>query len=213
MSDFIPIMLRIAGKACLVVGAGEIALKRAQSLHDAAASLTVVSPHFTEGFDTLDKVHRIQRPFQEQDVYGMTLVIAATDDAAVNRSVGAACTKRSTLFNLADAPEESQFRMPAVFERGDLSVAISTGGASPAYAARLCDEMKSLLPHEVEVFLEFLRKAREAGRHSIQDIHQRKRLANFLASAAGYAQFQALAADERDSWLATLLTEGTLSDA
>ncbi len=144
-----PVFLKLENKLCVVVGAGRVAERRVRGLCDASARVRVVGVTATEGILKLadeGAIHLCQRAFEPSDLDGSALVIAATDRADVNRAVQAAAKCRGILFCGADRHTDSDFIVPAVVQRGDLQVAISTGGKSPAYAA--------LLRREIEAFLE-----------------------------------------------------------
>ena len=144
-----PVFLNLEDKLCVVVGAGRVAERRVRGLCNARALIRVVGITATEGILKLadeDAIHLYQRAFEPGDLDGSALVIAATDHADVNREVQAAAKCRGILFCGADRHTDSDFIVPAVVRRGDLQVAISTGGNSPAYAV--------LLRREIEAFLE-----------------------------------------------------------
>ena len=144
-----PVFLKLEDKLCVVVGAGRVAERRVRGLCDAGAQVRVVGITATEGILQLadeGAIHLCQRAFEPGDLDGSVLVIAATDQADVNRAVQAAAKCREILFCGADRHTESDFIVPAVVRRGDLQVSISTGGNSPAYAA--------LLRREIEAFLD-----------------------------------------------------------
>ena len=144
-----PVFLNLEDKLCVVVGAGRVAERRVRGLCNASARVRVVGITATEGILKLadeDAIHLYQRAFEPGDLDGSALVIAATDHAGVNREVQAAAKCRGILFCGADRHTDSDFIVPAVVRRGDLQVAISTGGNSPAYAV--------LLRREIEAFLE-----------------------------------------------------------
>ncbi len=144
-----PVFLKLEGRLCVVIGAGRIAERRVRGLCDARARVRVVGVTATEGILKLadeGAIHLYQRAFEPSDLDGSTLVIAATDRAGVNRAVQTAAKCRGILFCGADRHTDSDFIVPAVVQRGDLQMAISTGGKSPAYAA--------LLRREIEAFLE-----------------------------------------------------------
>ena len=144
-----PVFLNLEDKLCVVVGAGRVAERRVRGLCNARARVRVVGITATEGILKLadeDAIHLYQRAFEPGDLDGSALVIAATDHAGVNRAVQATAKCRGILFCGADRHTDSDFIVPAVVRRGDLQVAISTGGNSPAYAV--------LLRREIEAFLE-----------------------------------------------------------
>ena len=142
-----PVFLKLEDKLCVVVGAGRVAERRVRGLCDANARVRVVGVTATEGILKLadeGAIHLCQRAFEPSDLDGSALVIAATDRAGVNRAVQAAAKCRGILFCGADRHTDSDFIVPAVVQRGDLQVAISTGGKSPVYTA--------LLRREIEAF-------------------------------------------------------------
>lgn len=130
-----PIFLDIKGKLAVVVGGGKVGLRKARRLVAAGARVRVVSPRFDAGFAELD-VERVEREYREGDLAGAVLVFAATDCRTVNRAVGEHARAMGVQANVADAPEECGFIVPAVAEADGLQVAISTGGADPRRAAR-----------------------------------------------------------------------------
>ena len=144
-----PVFLKVEDKLCVVVGAGRVAERRVRGLCDAKAQVRVVGITATEGILKLadeGAIHLYQRAFESSDLDGSALVIAATDHIDVNRAVQVAAKCRGILFCGTDPHTDSDFIVPAVVRRGDLQVAISTGGKSPAYAA--------LLRREIEAFLD-----------------------------------------------------------
>jgi precorrin-2 dehydrogenase/sirohydrochlorin ferrochelatase len=125
--------LDLEGVECLVVGGGSVGLEKARGLLDAGARVTVVAPRIDSAFECLPVVLR-RREFEEDDVEGRRLVIAATSDASVNEAVFAAAEERNLFCNVADVPELCSFILPAVHREGPIAIAVSTGGASPALA-------------------------------------------------------------------------------
>jgi siroheme synthase-like protein len=146
-----PLFLDIRGKRVLVVGGGRVALRKAKGVLDAGARVVAVAPEFAAEFADLD-VKRLEREFEDDDVEGAALVFAATDSREVNRRVGEAAAARGIVANIADAPEECGFIVPARVEHEGLTVAVSTGGADPSRAAkmkkRLEQWLKSSCDHE-----------------------------------------------------------------
>ena len=142
---YYPLMLKVKGEACLVVGGGAIALQKARALRRAGADVTAVSPSFSPAFQRLP-VRRLRRRFRAGDVAGRILVIAATDSPDVNRAVSAACVARGIPVNVVDVPELCSFIVPSIIRRGPVVVAISTGGQSPSLAKALRRQIESILP-------------------------------------------------------------------
>jgi len=145
---YYPLMLKVKGEPCLVVGGGPVALQKARALRRAGADVTVVSPDFTRAFLRL-RTRRLRRRFRTGDVAGRVLVIAATDDPKVNRAVSAACRKRTIPVNVVDVPELCSFIVPSILRRGPVVVAISTGGQSPSLAKALRRKLEAVLPPSI----------------------------------------------------------------
>jgi len=137
---YFSICLDLSAKVCIVIGGGKVAERKVQSLLACGATITVVSPDLTAGLEDLatrEKINLIQRPYQEGDLLGAFLVIAATDDPQVQQQVHEEALRRNLLLNVADVPELCNFILPATLRRGDLAIAVSTGGRSPALARRI----------------------------------------------------------------------------
>lgn len=183
---FIPIFLQVEGKRCLVVGGGEVALRKVQPLIDAGASVTVISPQVTADLASLAESGRIsllRRSYRTGDMRGYQLVYAATDDREVQRRLFEESRTLNILINVADAPEFCSFIVPSVIRRGRLQVAISTEGASPATARLLRQRMEHWLGDEIEVLLEVMAAARAWLKSHEMDADARARKLNALAAS------------------------------
>ena len=145
---YYPLMLKVKGEPCLVVGGGSVALQKARALRKAGADVTAVSPAFTPAFERL-KVRRIRRPFRTGDVARRILVIAATDSPKVNRAVFSACRKRGIPVNVVDVPELCSFIVPSILRRGPVVIAVSTSGESPSLAKQLRRRLDAILPRSL----------------------------------------------------------------
>ena len=141
---YYPLMLKVKGEPCLVVGGGTVALQKARALRRAGADVTAVSPEFSPAFEKLS-IRRIRRRFRASDVRGQVLVIAGTDSPAVNRAVSAACRRRAIPVNVVDVPELCSFIVPSILRRGPVLIAVSTGGQSPPLAKALRRHLEALL--------------------------------------------------------------------
>ena len=158
MPDY-PVMMRLRGRRCVVVGAGPVGVRKANTLLAAGAVVVLVDPRL-ESLSVPDAVEKRPRDFTEKDLEGAALAFAATGSTEVNRSVAAAARRRGIPVNLADDAEESDFIVPASFRSGGLTVAVATGGSSPALAALVRDEIEKILPGEWAIFLEIAAKLR-----------------------------------------------------
>jgi precorrin-2 dehydrogenase/sirohydrochlorin ferrochelatase len=139
--------LDLRGRECLVVGGGRVATEKVRGLLAAGASVTVVAPDVDGELDALE-VRIVRRPFLRSDVVARFLVIAATNRRAVNAAVSEAAAELSTLCNVADDPELCSFILPAVTRHDPIVVAVSSGGASPALAKRIRDDIARLIGPE-----------------------------------------------------------------
>jgi precorrin-2 dehydrogenase / sirohydrochlorin ferrochelatase len=132
--------LDLEDRRCLVVGGGSVGLEKTRGLLDCGAVVTVVAPEIEPDLQLLPVRWRRKR-YESADLEGSFLVVAATPDRAVNRRVFVDAEARSLLCNVVDDPELCSFILPAVHRRDPIAVAVSTGGASPALAKRLRDEL------------------------------------------------------------------------
>jgi precorrin-2 dehydrogenase/sirohydrochlorin ferrochelatase len=176
---FYPIYLNLDGKRVVVVGGGEVAERKIESLLDTRASINVVSPEVTARILMLASERRVElhrRPYLPGDCSGATLVLSATDDDATNRSVFEEARKAGVLVNTADQPALCDFIMPAVVRRGDIAIAISTSGTSPGLAARLRHKIERLIGPEYGRLAQLLSEARPLIRRRIPEQADRKLL-------------------------------------
>lgn len=132
----------------LVIGGGNVAVRKAVALLDAGAVVTAISPKFHEEFYTLSQnsaLTLVERPYQPGDLEGAFLVVSATDSTQVNYQVYQEALQRGCLVNVVDDPQHSNFIVPAVVRRGEVAAAVTTGGASPALARRLREGLEDWL--------------------------------------------------------------------
>ena len=152
MSAFLfPVMLDLEGRECLVVGAGVVAARKVAGLLDAGARVTVVSPVLAPAVLDIARDGRLRwwpREYAKGDVTGFALVMVATADEAVNALVAAEARERSIWVNCADDPARCDFILPSVLRRGELQIAVSTGGRSPALAREIRRRLEGLFGPE-----------------------------------------------------------------
>ena len=155
-----PIFLKLTGRPCLVIGAGSLAESKIASLRAAEATVTIIAPEASSAIAEMaasGEVTWFQREYQAGDVGEATfLVVTATNVPAVNRAVYVEATSKSILCNAVDDPPYCDFYFPSIVKRGDLQIAISTAGASPALAQRLRKELNAALPADLGLWLEEL---------------------------------------------------------
>lgn len=157
-----PVNLIVAGRPCLVVGGGEVAARKVDGLRSGGARVTVVAPRMCDTIRRRSELTLEYRPYQPGDLDGYWLAVAATDDAAVNQAVFIEGEGRRIWVNGADDPDHCSFTLPSVVRRGSISVAISTGGRSPALAAWLRRRLSDEMGPEYEVLLDLLSSERRA---------------------------------------------------
>ena len=155
-----PVNLVLDGRRCLVVGGGKVALRKAEGLLACGGRVTVVAPRVDPALRSLD-VAVEEREWRPGDLDGMWLAIAATDSPAVNGAVYAEGQRRGVWVNGADDPANCSFTLPSVVRRGDLQVAVSTGGRSPALASWLRRRLETEIGPEYEALLELLATERD----------------------------------------------------
>lgn len=160
---YYPVGLNIQDRNCLVVGGGKVGARKAATLARCGARVKVVSPCFDGTlWDPLgSKVELVLKEYQCQDLRGMFLVVCATDNRQLNRTIGEQAKQADILFNGADLPELSDFIVPAVVERGDLTIAVSTSGNSPAFAKKIKHELEGCFGPEYDLFLSLMGRIRQ----------------------------------------------------
>ena len=149
----------LEGRSVLVVGAGRVAHEKVSGLLDCGAVVTVVAPEIAPDVAALP-VELVRRTYRSSDLAGRYLVVAATADTDVNRRVFADAEARALLCNVVDVPELCSFILPALLRADPITVAVSTGGASPALAQRLRDEIAQVVRPEHAALAVRLRELR-----------------------------------------------------
>jgi|CXWK01.1.fsa_nt_gi siroheme synthase-like protein len=168
IDDGYAVVLRLRGRRVVVVGGGTIALRKVRGLLDAGAAVTVVAPLILDELRDLDSVALKERPYRSSDCDNAWLVVVATDDPAIQRTVTRDAGRRRIFVNSVDEPDLCSFILPAIARHGPVIVAVSTQGRSPSLAARLRDRLASALPDGLELLAESLastrRQIRDEGR-------------------------------------------------
>ena len=179
-----PLFLKLDGKRCVVAGAGAVAAEKIVSLLRCGARVVVVAPEAAPEVKSLSEAGRIewrQRRFEPNDLSGTCIAIAATSDREVNRSVFEEASRRSILANAVDDPPLCDFFCASIVERGDLQIAISTAGKSPALAQRLRREIDAQLPPGLGQWLDDLGSLRREILSTMPAGEPRKALLHRLA--------------------------------
>ena len=175
--------LDLRRRDCLVVGGGRVATEKAHGLLDCEANVVVVAPRIDDELRRLP-VRIERRAFRPSDVDGRFLVIAATNDRAVNQSVSAEASARATLCNVADNPELCSFILPAIVRRDPILVGVSTGGASPALAQRIRADVADLIRPEHAALADRLAALRPWAKRELASYEDRRDFFQALVSEA-----------------------------
>lgn len=159
-----PVSLELGGRRCVVLGGGRVAEHKVLALLDAGADVTVVAPAATDALQALagqERITLVPRAYERGDLRGAFLAIAATDSPAENAAAFAEAEAERVLFNAVDDVAHCHFAAPSILRRGDLTVAVSTGGRAPALAKRLREHLSGLLGPEYAAVVELLAGARQ----------------------------------------------------
>ncbi|MDE0422248.1 MAG: siroheme synthase CysG [Gammaproteobacteria bacterium] len=174
----LPLALKLANQPCLVVGGGEVAWRKIQTLLGSGARIVVVATFVSEEVREQCiaagiRVH--ERPFRDDDVAGQILVVAATGDPAVNAGVQRACEEHRVLVNCVDDAEHSTAQFPAIVNRGPITVGISTQGTSPTLGRRLREQIEALLPDSLGPLATYLGGRRERVKEALPASNTRQK--------------------------------------
>lgn len=179
---YYPIFLDVKDRVCLVVGGGKVGARKAMGLEHAGARVRVVSKRFSHELEAGGK-KRIQlycRAYEKSDLKNIFLVFAATENAQLNQIIQKDAEKENILCNLADAPEQSDFILPSIVERGDLLCAVSTSGSSPALAKKIRKDLESMFGPEYALFLVLMGNIRKKLLEQGHDPDTHKKIFNTL---------------------------------
>ena len=164
---YFPVFLDVRRKKCVVIGGGQIAFRKIRTLLDCGASVTVISPVFHPDLSELPNKKSIQvirRSYKSGDLKGAFIVIAATGTKETNRKVAKEAGRVGALVNVVDDPEPSDFIVPSLLRRGDLAIAISTGGMSPALARKIRTRLEDSFGEEYALLVSLVEEVRSTLR-------------------------------------------------
>ena len=176
--ELLPIFLSVRGRKCLVVGGGEVALRKASLLNRAGARVQLVAPEFSRALQELassDEVELLQSEFSADHLDGAVLVVAATDDLVVNRRVSELARELNLPVNVVDQPELCSFIMPAIVDRSPIVIAISSGGSSPVLTRHLKELNEIAVPGRINNLAQLLRSYRKVVKTQIRSFSDRIR--------------------------------------
>jgi precorrin-2 dehydrogenase/sirohydrochlorin ferrochelatase len=156
---YYPVFLDIKDKKCVIVGGGEVAARKAERLLDCGAKVVVISPKLTPELAALkDKnlISHITAEYSGDLIDKAALIVGATDDEKTNARISSDARGKGIPVNIVDDPQKCDFILPALVQRGDLAIAVGTGGKSPALARHLREELEATYGSEYEIFLNVL---------------------------------------------------------
>ena len=178
---YFPINLDVRGRDVLVIGGGRVALRKVEGLVACGARVTVVSPAFCDELASMEAIRRVEREYREGDMRGACLVVSAANSQAANEAASEHASKAGIPVNVVDQPELCTFTVPAVLSRGDLLIAISTSGASPALAGRIRRMLAEQIGPEYARHLDLLREMRPLVKASALSVDDRGKLLKRMA--------------------------------
>jgi precorrin-2 dehydrogenase/sirohydrochlorin ferrochelatase len=194
MAALFPMFLKLEGCKCVVVGAGRIATQKLESLLDCGANVQIIAPEAGAEIQELARTGSViwtQAEFRAEHLAGAALVIAATGNPVVNEQVYRAAHERGVLCNSVDEPERCDFYYPAVVRRGDLQIAISTAGKSPALAQRIRKELEAQFDSSYITWLNWLGTVRELFFRREVEPELRKQTLHRIAGRTVFERFSA----------------------
>lgn len=210
MSAYYPIMLNLTGKKVVVIGGGVVAARKIGTLLEANAEITVVSPKLHEkiipAFDD-NLINWKRKFFEPADLADAFLIIAATNQAAINLQVYEN-TSNHQLINVVDQPDLSSFIVPASFRRDKLTVAVSTSGAMPGLSRKIKQELAVQYNETYEEYLHFLEQARQRVLQEIVDPNKKRKLLHSLLQPIFLELTQQAQYVEREAAFNELLNKG-----
>ena len=192
-ASLFPMFLKLEGRNCLVLGAGSVGEQKIRSLLDCGAQIRVVAPVASGAVQEWAKhgsLTWLQRSFEVSDLDGVFLVVAATSDVEVNHAIYREARAREILCNVVDDPPHCDFYYPAIVRRGQLQIAISTAGLSPALAQRIRKQLEEEFPPAYASWLEQLGSRREALFAAGGDPEMRRQLLHRLATREAFTEFE-----------------------
>lgn len=175
---YYPVFLDLAGKRCIIVGGGPVAERKCISLIKSGALITVIAPEITKrlrSYKDKSAIKHIARAYRKGDIATAHLVISATGSAETNRRVAKDAESLHRLVNVVDTPDLCNFIVPSVFRRGMLSIAVSTGGVSPAFAKEIRKDLEKIYGRDMAEKLKVAGKMRETAKKEIAGKKERER--------------------------------------
>lgn len=184
---YFPLFVEIENQKCVVIGGGRVAERKVRQLLEFGGAVTVIAPEMTAQILTWERAGRLaacKRPFEDSDIEGAALVVAATDQPAVHERIASLCRNRKIPVNVVDVKELCTFFFPAMIKREEVVVAVSTGGTSPALAAKLKRELEDGVPEAYGRASVMMGEYRDYIINKVSDISNRKSIFQVLLERA-----------------------------
>ena len=175
---YYPIFLDIEDRPVVIIGGGNVCARKAETMMNYGARVTIVSPEFTEEIEQWgrDGVLQLRRKtYEDADLEGANIVIASTDDQSVNEQIAADCRRRRIPVNVVDVTPLCEFIVPAIIDKGSVTLAVSTGGKSPALARTLKEDLQRMIGPEYAEVNDALGTLRESAKRVLPTDVDRKR--------------------------------------
>ncbi|MBT2696077.1 NAD(P)-binding protein [Bacillus sp. ISL-40] len=185
MNSGYPVILRLEGKTVVIVGGGKVAERKVTGLLGTGAEIVIVSPEATDEIQGLHREGKIvwkQKPFSDGDIKDAFMIFAATNNLEKNQLIRSSAAPHQ-LVTIADDPDRSNFHVPAHFQRGLLSIAVSTGGASPTLASKIREQLEEQFDDSYEGYLEFLFSKRRWILKEVENASLKRKLLKTIVSS------------------------------
>lgn len=173
---YFPMFVELSGSRVLIVGGGKVALRKAYKLLPYGADITVVAPDICRELEEFSGVHIVKESFSDDMLNSCDMVIAATDDRKLNARISKLCGEAKIPVNAVDDAELCSFLFPCLVKKGELSIGISTGGASPTAAISFKEKIEELVPEGIDGILEYLGDIRAEVKELFPDEALRSRI-------------------------------------
>ena len=175
--DHLPIFINIRKKPCIVIGGGDIALRKINLLLKAKAKVDCLSPSFSRGIKNLSKdghITLINKSFDQTDIKDYSIIIAATDDSSVNSSISAIAQVKKIPVNVVDSPELSSFIMPSIVDRSPLIIAVSSSGKAPVLSRIIRAKLETVIPSAYGILADIAGEYRQKVKDHFSTIKDRR---------------------------------------
>ena len=183
--DHLPIFINVRQNPCLVIGGGDIALRKINLLIKAQAKVDCLSPLFCEGITNLSQsgdVNLIQKSFESDDIKDYAIIIASTDDSSVNALISKSAKKARIPVNVVDSPELSSFIMPSIVDRSPVIIAVSSAGKAPVLSRMIRAKLETVIPSAYGVLAEIAGEYRQKVKDRFSKIKDRRAFWEFIFS-------------------------------